>query len=621
MSKDEYLITDAPLKALTVFAMPMILGSFFQQVYNMADSIIVGQFVGSSALAAVGACAALTNVFICIALGAGVGAGVLVSRYFGARDYSKMKTIVSTSLISFLILSILLGVFGFCFSRSMMSLLQTPADILDEAVLYLRVYFVGFPFLFMYNILSTMFTSIGESKIPLGLLIFSSVLNIFMDLWMVAGLGLGVFGAALATLIAQGISAVFSLLIFFSRMRRYKSHFDWFNGQKLYSMLQIAVPSILQQSTVSIGMMIVQAVVNPFGTQALAGYSATMRVENVFSLIFVSIGNAVSPYVSQNLGAKKSQRIKKGYHAALVLDLCFAVLAFIIIETLHTQISSLFLGKDGTALAYQVSGDYMRWLGYFFIFMGIKMATDGVLRGLGIMRPFLIANMVNLAIRLSVALFCAPRFGISFVWLAVPAGWFANFLISYVALRKTVDIQSRMLVDALDIEEKDVLRAINEYTDALTLLDQYDHQVLRKPEGSTPIYRITYEDCVQMVGQMKDSFETDVFGVEKETGKVEGIIAAVYQSVFGQDAYPSLEEKAANLLYFMIKDHPYADGCKRIAASLFLEFLDKNNALFQDGRKRLSDGTLVAITLMVAESKAEEKDVMVKLIMNLLKLN
>jgi len=123
-----------------------------------------------------------------------------------------------------------------------------------------------------------------------------------------------------------------------------------------------------------------------------------------------------------------------------------------------------------------------------------------------------------------------------------------------------------------------------------------------------------------MVGQMKDSFETDVFGVEKEDGKVQGIIAAVYQSVFGQDAYPSLEEKAANLLYFMIKDHPYADGCKRIAASLFLEFLDKNNALFLDGEKRLSDGTLVAITLMIAESKPEEKDVMVKLVMNLLKL-
>ena len=134
MSKDEYLITDAPLKALTVFAMPMILGGFFQQIYNMADSIIVGQFVGSSALAAVGACAALTNVFIRVALGAGVGAGVLVSRYFGAKEYDKMKTIVSTSLLSFLILSIVLGVFGLCFSRPMMRSLQTPPDILDEPV-------------------------------------------------------------------------------------------------------------------------------------------------------------------------------------------------------------------------------------------------------------------------------------------------------------------------------------------------------------------------------------------------------------------------------------------------------------------------------------------------------
>ena len=436
-TKDEYLITDTPFKALTVFAMPMILGGFFQQVYNMADSIIVGQLVGSSALAAVGACAALTNVFVCVALGAGVGAGVLVSRYFGAKDYGKMKTIVSTSMISFLILSVVLGLLGFFFSHSMMSVLQTPDDILNEAVLYLQVYFVGFPFLFMYNILSTMFNSIGESKIPLGLLIFSSVLNIFLDFWMVAGLGLGVFGAALATLIAQGISAVFSLAIFFCRMRKYKSSFDWFDRKELRSMLTIAVPSVLQQSTVSVGMMIVQAVVNPFGTQALAGYSATMRVENVFSLIFVSIGNAVSPYVSQNIGAGQYKRIRKGYHAALVLDASFAVIAFLVIEIFHEQIASLFLGKDGTALAYQVSGGYMKWIGYFFIFMGIKMATDGVLRGLGIMRPFLVANIVNLAIRLFVALMFAPHFGITFVWLAVPAGWLVNFLISYAALRKS----------------------------------------------------------------------------------------------------------------------------------------------------------------------------------------
>lgn len=138
------------------------------------------------------------------------------------------------------------------------------------------------------------------------------------------------------------------------------------------------------------------------------------------------------------------------------------------------------------------------------------------------------------------------------------------------ALEKTVDIQTRMLADALDVEEADVLRAVNEYTEALLLLDKYDHQALEKPDGAVPIYRITYEDCKEMVGKMRDSFDTDVFGVEKEAGKVAGIIAAVYQSVFGEDAYPSIEEKAANLLYFMIKDHPYADGCKRIAASCSL---------------------------------------------------
>ena len=188
------------------------------------------------------------------------------------------------------------------------------------------------------------------------------------------------------------------------------------------------------------------------------------------------------------------------------------------------------------------------------------------------------------------------------------------------ALEKTIDIQTRMLADVLDIEESDVLRAVNEYTNALMLLDQYDHQALCTPDGNKPIYRITYEECVKMVEKMKKSFDTDVFGVEKETGKVAGIIAAVYQSVFWEDAYLTVEEKAANLLYFMIKDHPYADGCKRIAASLFLEFLDKNNVLFLNNAKRFSDGTLVAITLMIAESKPEEKDIMIKLVMNLMNL-
>ncbi len=188
------------------------------------------------------------------------------------------------------------------------------------------------------------------------------------------------------------------------------------------------------------------------------------------------------------------------------------------------------------------------------------------------------------------------------------------------ALEKTVEIQSKMLSNVLEIDGSEVLQAVNQYTQALTLLDQYDHQSLEKPEGNEPIYRITYEECRRMVDRMEDSFKSDVFGVEKEAGKVEGIIAAVYQSVFGGDVYPSLEEKAANLLYFMIKDHPYADGCKRIAASLFLEFLNKNNMLFRDGKKVISDGALVALTLMIAESRPDEKDIMTALVMNIIAL-
>ena len=186
------------------------------------------------------------------------------------------------------------------------------------------------------------------------------------------------------------------------------------------------------------------------------------------------------------------------------------------------------------------------------------------------------------------------------------------------ALEKTVEIQSKMLSSVLEIDGSEVLQAVNQYTKALTLLDQYDHQSLARPKGDEPIYRITYEECRKMIDSMEDTFKSDVFGVEKEPGKVEGIIAAVYQSVFGGDVYPSLQEKAANLLYFMIKDHPFTDGCKRIAASLFLEFLNKNNVLFKDDQKTISDGALVALTLMIAESRPDEKDIMVSLVMNIL---
>ena len=183
-------------------------------------------------------------------------------------------------------------------------------------------------------------------------------------------------------------------------------------------------------------------------------------------------------------------------------------------------------------------------------------------------------------------------------------------------LNKTVEIQSRMLATAYELDEKELLDVIEAYQNALSLLDDYDHGSISKPKGKKSVYRLTYEECRELIDKMK--FESAVFGVEKEEGKLNGILAAVYQNVFGQELYPSIEEKAANLLYFLIKDHPFADGCKRIGATIFLEFLNKNHHLIIDGKKIISDSALVAITLMIAESRPEEKETMVKLVMNFL---
>ena len=185
------------------------------------------------------------------------------------------------------------------------------------------------------------------------------------------------------------------------------------------------------------------------------------------------------------------------------------------------------------------------------------------------------------------------------------------------ALNKTIEIQSRMLASSLDIDAKEVLSVIETYSNALSLLDDYDHGTISKPKGKNSIYELTYKECRDLIDSMK--FNSSVFGIEKEKGKLEGILAAIYQNVFGEELYPSIEEKAANLLYFIIKDHPFADGCKRIGASLFLEFLNKNKHLIIDGKQIISNSALVAITLMIAESRPEEKETMVRLVMNFLR--
>lgn len=434
------LITEKPAKALFVFALPMILGNLFQQLYNMADSIIVGQFVGEEQLAAVGASYSLTTVFIMISIGGGMGASILTAQFLGAKRYQEMKTSITTSLISFQVVSILLAVFGLIFHRNILSLLGTPENIMEDASVYLNIYFCGLPFLFMYNVLSAMYNALGDSKKPLYFLIFSSVLNVLLDLLTVTVLGAGVAGVAWATLIAQGTSSVLSFVLLIRKLRQYggthsSSKQAVFSPSLLLEMIKLAIPSMLQQSIVSIGMLLVQSVVNGFGSSVLAGYSAASRVESICVVPMIAVGNAMSTFTAQNLGAGKMERVQQGYRATYKIIFAIGIVICVILTCSHTWLIQCFLGEDGGKMAYETGTAYVSFIAFFFVLIGLKASTDGVLRGSGDVVFFTISNLVNLTIRVSASHIFAGIIGVQAVWMAIPLGWGANYIISYLFYR------------------------------------------------------------------------------------------------------------------------------------------------------------------------------------------
>ena len=456
------MLTDKPGRSLFFFALPMILGNLFQQFYTTVDSIIVGQFVGEDALAAVGASYSLTTVFIMIAIGGGIGASVITSQYLGAGLYRKMKTSVSTALITFLVLSLVLSVIGLLGNRAILIGLNTPGNILSDAVLYLEIYFLGLPFLFMYNILSSIFNALGNSRTPLYLLIFSSLLNIGMDLVMVQTFHLGVAGVAIATVIAQGLSAVISFCLLLRLLGTYRDETNTKTAnagegkaeadgtearkaeetdagkRKLYdfamlgNMIKVAIPSMVQQSIVSIGMLLVQSVVNGFGSSVLAGYTAGMRIESICIVPMIATGNAVSTFTAQNLGAGQPERVRKGYVAGVRMVAAFAVLTCLILTVFHGPIINAFLEEGSDAAAFATGNDYLTFIAFFFVCIGMKAITDGVLRGAGDVVVFTLANLINLGIRVSFAFGFAGVIGVEAVWFAVPMGWTTNFVISFI---------------------------------------------------------------------------------------------------------------------------------------------------------------------------------------------
>lgn len=432
MKKQYNMLTDSPGRTMFFFALPMIMGNLFQQFYNIMDSVIVGRFVGEEALASVGASYSVTNVFIAIAIGGGIGSAVIVSQFLGAGQMGKMKTAISTTLINFLCLSVILGTVGYHMNGQILEWMNTPDNVMYDAAVYLKIYFVGLPFLFMYNVQAAVFNSLGDSKTPLWLLIFSSFLNIVLDLVFVISFGWGVAGVAVATLIAQGVSAVISFVILMLKVRKYHSEgsFQFYDGGMVLGMLKVAVPSTLQQSIVHIGMLLVQSVINGFGSSIMAGYAAATRIESISIVPMLAIGNAMSTFTAQNMGAGQPERVRTGYRYGAMMVGVSAVILCVLLQLFGDTFIMAFLDPESGAEAFRTGVSYVNFISFFFVFIGLKATTDGLLRGAGDVLVFTIANLVNLTIRVFVAFQFAPIWGPQAVWFAIPMGWAANYLIS-----------------------------------------------------------------------------------------------------------------------------------------------------------------------------------------------
>lgn len=426
------MLTGAPQKALLLFALPMILGNLFQQFYTIMDSVIVGKYVGESALASVGASYSITMIFIAVAVGGGTGCSVIIAQYLGSKQLQNMKTAISTALLSIFFISVFMGLLGYLLSGSILEWLHVPDNVFEDAFSYLQIYFFGLPFLFMYNALASVFNALGDSKTPLALLIFSSILNIVLDLIFVISFHQGVKGVAIATLLAQGISAIISFLLLYIRLKGLETtgKMNLFSSKILVSMVKIAIPSIIQQSIVSVGMLLVQSVVNSFGSSVLAGYTAASRIDSISIMPMIAVGNAMSTFTAQNVGAGRTDRVKQGYRACFLIIITISFLTFLILKIFGTAFIGSFLSGGDSQTAFQTASSYIGFISFFYVFLGLKAISDGLLRGSGDVYVFTMANLINLTIRVVLSFSLAGTLGVKAAWISMPIGWAANFIIS-----------------------------------------------------------------------------------------------------------------------------------------------------------------------------------------------
>lgn len=422
MVKD--LTTGKPSAVIRSYTVPMFLSVIFQQMYNIADSVIAGRFAGEDALAAVGASYPITMIFNAVAIGSNIGSSVVIARIFGAKEYSHMRTAISTTVISSVVLSSVMTVCGFIFSKPVMRLLNTPENIFDDGALYLNIYIGGFIFLFMYNIATAIFVSLGDSKTPLFFLICSSVANIVLDYIFVKFFHWGVAGVAWATFVAQGFACIFALVFVSVRIKEIKVNekYPKFAFSTLKEIGVVAIPSILQQSFVSVGNLFVQRLVNSFGSSVIAGFSAATKLNTFCITSITTLGNGVSGYTAQNVGAKKLSRIDAGFGASLVMSLIITIPFSVAYFFASEPLLSLFMESDNLN-ALEAGNEFLKTVAPFYCPIAFKILADGVLRGTGKMKTFMVTTFTDLVLRVIFAYILSPIYGANGIWYSWPIGW------------------------------------------------------------------------------------------------------------------------------------------------------------------------------------------------------
>ena len=414
------------------FCLPLFGSIVFQQMYNIADSLVAGKFIGENALAAVGNSYEITLIFIAFAFGCNMGCSIIVSQLYGAKKYSRLKTAVSTSCISSGIVCGLLMLIGLLGCSPLLHIIHTPDNVFADSKLYLDIYVWGLPFVFFYNISTGIFSALGDSKTPFYFLAVSSTANIAVDILFVKAFDMGVAGIAWATFICQGISCILAVITVLKRLNNIKADekcplFDWELEKKI---AKIAIPSILQQSFISIGNIMIQSVINSFGASVMAGYSAAIKLNNLVITSFSTIGNGISNFTAQNLGAKQFGRIKEGFKSGLKMVWLFCIPFCLLYILLGKTLLLLFMEKGSTEAL--LTGQQFLWIvAPFYFVVSAKLVADGILRGIGAMWQFMVATFTDLILRVVLAFVFSGITGSALgIWCAWPVGWSIAMVIS-----------------------------------------------------------------------------------------------------------------------------------------------------------------------------------------------